>query len=798
MTVGLMHAATMPGVYLNQTGFQTIDNNVKIELLPSGNRYSIADVVLRYRPLGNMDFKQIHMSSNGFKYEAEIDIKELKSGSFEYEFALTDRNGETYLYSSNDAGDLPFRFNIMQEADDTIAESDKVQAVIISPLEDETVSEEDFIGVISILSMPPNFAIARTKIFIDGIDYTGDGNIGERVITFTPSTLPPGVHDILIQFYAQDGSLLNKMEWEFTLLRTSSDATTTRARLNGRFYVNNQFKKTGITDSLPDGSYRQNYMRGGADITGQLGFIDYGGRLFFSSEEADIYQPINIYTAFLKMNLGTSSYLRVSGIDNYPNYNRLVVKDKRIRGLEGNVKLGWLEFSAAMGETRRSIAGQVRPDTLVTDSLGNAAENAFGYTYKRNAFAGRFGLGSPNGLLLGLSFYKSKDDENTLELDDATPGAKITIGGTKPRENMVVGTDITLRLFKRKFEIYGLGAASLTNLDITGGSIPLDTLKKYQEGLDDSFDQIYDLATKVMTVNMGLVTDPGLSFETGVKMRFWNNFFQAKFETANQQYASYGLQYYRSDFDAIRISDGLTLLSNTLAVNAGYDIVTYNKSLETAIKNKQLNVSVGYNPGPHFPSISFNYLNVDRNNVNEGAAVPIEENFKTYSVSAGYLLSLLGVKNNLNFTLSQSQRDDPNSTVANSTANVLNVTVRSLFDFPLRTRFSFDKNLTDTGDDTNFYNSTFTSFTVGADYVLERFFLNWDFQIGGYGKFGNLNDESTLYGKADLVRNLFNGSVVLDMKGLGIINSGIDYYKYKDDVENSADFIWTTRYSINF
>ena len=186
-------------------------------------------------------------------------------------------------------------------------------------------------------------------------------------------------------------------------------------------------------------------------------------------------------------------------------------------------------------------------------------QNAYAYSFDREDIAGRFGVGSHDGLLVGFSIYKSKDDEQSFSVNGDTPGdGSISLGGTKPRENLVAGVDFSLKLLNRKIEIFGTGATSITNNDIQGGSVPFDTLSKYSETPPDK--EIYDLASQFMTVNTGLVTDPGVSFETGIKWRILGNFLQAKFEMANKQFNSFGLQYVRNDYDAIRFSDGLAIV----------------------------------------------------------------------------------------------------------------------------------------------------------------------------------------------------------------------------------------------
>jgi hypothetical protein len=793
--------ASMPGVYFEQNTYQLVNDNIRVELLPRGDSYQIAKVALRYRATGELDYETVTMVNGGFKWETEINSNELPASSFEYEFVITDRFGASYLYAATEAGDLPFRFQVNQGGSDNLEQAEEVEAVVISPLDGETISDADFFGVISILGIPANFSLVRTKILIDGIDYTNDANVGERVITFAPS-LPPGMHRVVVQFYGADGKPLNKLEWEFTLLRSRLAVERERSSgINGRFYVHNRY------ESLADGETVRDYLRGGVDFTGRALGLNYGGRFFLSSEESERYQPINIYNLFVQLNLGDYSFLRLSGIDNYPNYNKLMLKDTRIRGVAGTVKLGFLEVSGAYGNSRRAISGQAVIDTNAVGPGGVDVFNAFNYAFDREDYAARLGIGSRNSFLFGLNFYKAKDDFGSVEVEGVDGDSEFVLGGSKPRENLVVATDLSIKMFDRSVELYGIAAASLLNTDIRGGTVPFDSLLIYDEGISESDREFYDLATNFMTFNSGLVTNPGISWEAGLRWRFGNNFFQARFEDTNAEFESFGLPYVRKDYQALRISDGVTILDNSISLNAGFDRILYNKSLDDQITSNQLNLNVGYHPGPGLPGLNLNFSNIGRSNDIADTTRQIDETFRTYALSAVYNLRLLGAGHNLSATLSQTTREDANPyyAIANTLTNNLNLTVRSAFSFPLQTRLSYDLVIDETGSDATFYNQDFSAFTLGASYLFARLLLNWNLELGGYAKLGTISTDAADFGgttaDGSFNRNLYNAAVTLDMQNLGRLYSGFDYYMYKPNASYSNDFtdiIWQTRYSVNF
>jgi hypothetical protein len=527
------------------------------------------------------------------------------------------------------------------------------------------------------------------------------------------------------------------------------------------------------------------------DVNARLGFIDFGGNLFVSPEESAILQPINKYRAYARINWGTRSFFYVSGIDNFPYYNKYVLKDTRIRGVSGTLQLGYFEFSGAFGSSNKAVSALTRPsyvDSTLTET--------YGYAFQRNDMAARIGIGSKSGILLGLSAYKGKDDENSFTIEgDEQSGENYVVGGTKPMENVVLGADLTMKFDDRRIVIFGNAAASLLNKDIQGGSIPYDTLEVYNPDMIENISRdLYDRLTKVITINGGFISNPGISFDAGLKLNYFNNFFQARYENTNPEFRSFGIQYVRNDYDAVRLSDAFTIMDNQLMFNVGFDMLRFNKSTEDMIKTRQLNIIVSYNPNPSLPSISINYMDIGRSS--ESLENPVDEKYSSFNINAGYIIEAFGVKNHLQAIYTTSNREDPNNLSATSKYDFVSFWVKSYFDFPLQARIGFQKNLNDVGVDTLGYNSDNTAFLLGADYSIDV--LNWELKLGVFTQFGNFSQESIFTGNTSAVKNLYRGYASLDMGKLGLLYSGVDLNTYNDDNIDFSTMYWITRYSINF
>ena len=118
-------------------------------------------------------------------------------------------------------------------------------------------------------------------------------------------------------------------------------------------------------------------------------------------------------------------------------------------------------------------------------------------TYDRKLFAIRPSFGNREGGHVGFSYLKSSDDLNSIQ------------HGIRPKENLVVGSDLLMPFDNRRVELTAQVAMSATNDDITSGTFTdekIDSIYKDEsESQRDNIKKLRNALEKVITVNENLV-----------------------------------------------------------------------------------------------------------------------------------------------------------------------------------------------------------------------------------------------------------------------------------------------------
>jgi hypothetical protein len=776
--MGWLLAAPVPGVSFSQSNLQLANDNIKIDLLMTGEKARIVRADLRYRPVGELDFITVPMTNNGFKFSVELPRDLVKGNVMEYEFAVTERDGDAHLIASNSLGDIPYK---MYLDDEVLAETEKVNAVVISPLADDRLDAEDFVAVVSLLATPDSLDIGATRVFLDNTEVTDEALITPSLITYTPSVIEPGNRRMTVVFFRNDGERLNSVVWGFTVNeKRGGFAGETRTRdarwqTEGRFYVYNRLEDIATTDRS------ENRFRMGLDAKTTYDFAEFGTRLFFSSDESGDFQPINIYSLYAKLHWGRRSFFKVQGVDNYPSYSRYVLNNRRIRGLSTELQLGLMNISTVFGSSKREIEGSV-------ENVVDRGELRQGNTFQRDDFGARLAFGEKTGVLFGISAYKGKDKE----LDDGITSE------LKPQENLVTGIDFVANMFRRRVVVFANLAGSVHNKDISGGTVEYDELKEVFPDIGDNLSESqYNTISDIMTLTPGLVIKPGMAFDTGVRLRFFSHYFQAKFESVNESFESFGLQTFRNDFSGLRLTHSVPLFNYSLFLNLGYSAMTYNESRDDKIDRDELNLGFSLNLGPRFPTLNFVYSDQNRKNDTDTDTGAFDEQYQTLAFGTNYGFDLASTNQNLQFRYSSTNREDAASDndFGKSSSSVITAIVKSSFDFPLVTKVGVQNSLSEFGTSNK---SAFFSYILGADYTLVKLVRNWDLQVGAYAKIGNVATEDDL-GTIDIVKNLYSLNAGMDLQKFGKVYTGFDIYSLDDGEDTSnSDFYWTTRYSLNF
>jgi len=124
-----------------------------------------------------------------------------------------------------------------------------------------------------------------------------------------------------------------------------------------------------------------------------------------------------------------------------------------IRGGGVDIAPTWMRLMFFYGQTQRAV-NDPRAQT---------------YAYKRMLMAGKLGIGVTNETYIDINVMKAVDDSTSLRLPvDSTK--------VRPQENVVVGINGQIALFRHKFRLRGEGAVSVHTMDMYAPTVESDDI----------------------------------------------------------------------------------------------------------------------------------------------------------------------------------------------------------------------------------------------------------------------------------------------------------------------------------
>jgi hypothetical protein len=688
----------------------------------------ISQVLLAYRQTGTSEYRKMEMQITGNTASATIPASDVIPLQMEYYFILLiEGRPDEETFPVENPEDRPFRVQIAarQIKDDEI--------IFLSPEEGAIVSAEEMLVSISLLRASSSVNRGATKIYIGNRDVTTFAVVTDELITLVPENVTPPLADgpqtLRVELYDKEGKLYHSRRISYKQLSSAEAAgTTTQLAYNGSATLearNENIQKTSTS-----------YNRANITAWSQYGILRLNGRVYVTNEEKTDRQPQNRF--FIE---GQTPWLRVGYGDAYPTFPNLIMTGKRIRGLTGNLTLGFFNFDFAQGEITRNIGG----DTLRTfplDSLTSVqndtsrfprtgtfaafrgdtiwAEYRYG-TFRRDLLAVRPSFGSGKNFQWGFTLLKSKDDIASLTRDGV-------VYGGKPEENVLAGTDLVIAFDNRKFELTAQGAASLYNSNISSGNLrdsqidSLYTSDKDSTKKREDLKKLRDLVSKFITVNQSLVPlsveriTSVMAYETALALNYFNNYLKASYIFRGSGYNSFGQSFLRKDVKGINIFDRLRLLESQLFLSGGFerleDNVDKSKNATTTFTN--INATVSYFPRINLPNVTVGYgLNKSTNGLIgvdttlHGTTVAdssdqrrriglfraaIEEQTNRIFVQVGYPFTAV-LRHNASISFSTANRDD--KTLRNADTESMNIspTVTTTWRIPLETTVGLSLNL---------------------------------------------------------------------------------------------------------
>ncbi len=740
----------------------------------------VTEIAVQYRFAGESRFRLQRLRNEGFTYYANLNVGQSGSELVEYYFVIQylDARHEEYPGGAPVSNLFRTALQRMRNYGDDI--------VIISPEPDEQIFSNDIVITASFARFASLVDVEKTKLYLDTWDVSRYLLKYEDFVSFAPRRVPTGRHKIRLELYDENSTLVASREWFFTALQSQSEETVEGAfKISGRLFA--ELRR----EDLQDGAFVNDYNQSALQLRGNYNNLAFGGRVYLNNQESDVTQPVNRFSGFARYSFWNNRYLNVTAGDAYPKFNPEILQNIFVRGFSGSLYLKFINLDIASGKTLRAIEGSAEsvagnPDTVVVQRYG---------TYRRNIFAVRPSFGAGENFQLGLTYLKGVDDTSSI------------LYGHNPEENVAAGMDMFVGLDQQRIVFEGNVNASSYNSNITGGSIPFDSLQKVMEGdLSSSDEKYYNMAKKFITVNQYLILQPGVSYQARLRLRYYRNNFSILYESVDEDYHSLGQPYLLRDNRGYQLVDNISVLRNQVFLTLGFrhyhNNLQNNKTSTTTNRNIYANLS--YFPLGNFPEITIGYNNYSRNNDISADSIasvlyrPEDNQSNSINFSTGYRFNFLNLKQRVGFNLTNYRRTDIYK-YAESSSDYMSINLRTQYNIPLQTQLEFVLQQTETGAGTS-RESKLDLATVGAgaQYTFQNLLTTDQLQIRFNARFGTLSSVYKLSDQSyDYTRNYYTFRINYSVPRFGTLGLMADILTYQGD-RSSSDSIISARYDYNF
>lgn len=677
----------------------------------------VSKAIFYYRTFNSSEFKAVEMAIFGISAYAKIPKNDAIPPNIEYYFTahLKDGSHETFPLDYN-ISQAPLRLSI-----NPISEKDK-EVIVLSPEPGETVKEEDFFISISLLNASDKVDKSAVKLFVDNIDVTSMALFAGDLILFNPANfnmrLKSGAGALKIELYDIEGSLYHTYSVSYEVIRENyARIEKTDLKYNARMRAETRDESVK--------NYSTWYNNFSLDAYSEYKSWSLNGAVYITNEEKPRLQPNNRYSIKLE-----GDWLELAYGDVFPSFPSLILSGKRVRGFYGNLELGAINIKAAFGEINRAAEGSIlyefpRTDTVAADIIflndSTQARVTYG-TFKRSLIAVRPSFGAGENFQWGFTYLHSKDEVGSVRF------------GSRPKENLVLGSDMLIGFDNHRFLFTAQGAFSLQNNDITTGTMSDDLIDSVFSqgsmlGVDSkTIKDIKKLLGSLITVNQYITPLnphklPTAALEVGVGLNYFDNYLKGSYVYRGVDYQSFGQSTIRTDVAGFNFIDRYRFLNRQAMLSIGYETLKDNlqRTKLSTTNYDNFNISATYLPVIQIPSITIGYTknsaknDIDINDSTFGYFAINDETdryFIQMSQNVFYLFS-----NQLSFGASYMERSD--FSLLNYNAYNANIFfgVNSNIDPTLSANFTLNYNATKLSQ------FDFTYFTLGfgaRKYLMEN------------------------------------------------------------------------------
>lgn len=659
--------------------------SVAVDLIAVDN---IAGLNLVFKSFGENEYRKVEMVIAGNTASGTIPSEFVIPPYLDYYLLIDLKEGSPQTYPVGvEQGITPFQIIVS-------ALSGKDQEILIlSPNDGEMVSQDEILISISFFKAPDQVDINKTKIFLNNEDVSSQALIAGDLIVLSGdgiSTLSSGSKLLKVEVFDKEGNLYHTIRSSFQIVTMEVAAA-----------VSSRWKSSGNIRGESRTEYYNSistwYNNISADVSASYEKIKMNGYAYITTEEKNNIQPYNRYSAALQ----ASDWFELRVGDSYPRFQNLIMDGKRIRGISGFLNLGFFNVAAAFGQTVRKVEGillekfsanqaPLSSDVIPINQIkyGSPFGRVNLGTYNRDLFVVRPSFGSGENFQWGFTYLHSKDDPKSIEF------------GTRPQENVVVGSDFKLAFDDQNFMITYQGAISIFNKNISSGTLTdaqIDSIFG-QNGIYDidpaDVKKYRDYLKDFITVNQFLgPLNPeefsSVAGEAALNLNYFNNSLKASYIYRGNDYLSFGQSFIRTDVKGINIIDRIRMFDNKLFLSVGYESLVDNLQRTKPAKTtyNTMSASISIFPRTDFPNITIG-LNISENNNGLNISDPVNKNNVVDDLTNRILFQLsydllLGVKHSTSLSFTTQNREDNSLSNTDAKYNAAGLTINSFWNSKL-------------------------------------------------------------------------------------------------------------------
>lgn len=734
--------------------YENKDLTINLDLIETTN---IIQSYLFYRSFGKQTFSAVEMNNMGNRIVGTIPETYVTFPYIEYYIKLISSDGkEVLLPDGAPTQSNLYRINVKRE------ETSDEEIIILSPDVNEPITIEEFFLAISFLRVSDKVKRELTKIFINEHDVSS-----YLLITTDIGIIPqgkvknifPGKNLLKVILYNNEGKPIKFLDYVFRIVTPKELEKISAGRV---FKYNGIAQVESSNENLKSGKYNLNRLS--MNFNSSYGIINTQLTLFLTNEEKPNIQPQNRYSFNLD-----AKWFKLSLGDHYPIYPSLIMGGKRLRGITATLETGPFNLQASFGEITRKIEGTLlevlsreeatpSPDIIPVDSakFGQPFARAEIGTFQRKLFVVRPYFGSGKNFQLGISYLHSMDNVNSIDF------------GARPKENVVIGSDLTIGIDNQRVLFRAQGAFSIINNDISLGNFSdkiIDSLfgeGKPLGGDPKTIKLVREIGKNFITVNQFIVPLNPLEFPTAAldaefSLNYFGNYLKAGYVYRGNDYTSFGQNYIRTDIAGLRIMDRLSLVDNRVFISVSYENLSDNlqetKIATTQFKNFESSLSLYLRK--NFPNMTLGYANfLVKNDIDPNTQDSVRfynqlnNSTNQFSFSTSYDLKYL-VLHRLFFNIVTSRKRDYTFKNLSTKFISINFSIQNFWRKNWHTLLGIVHN----NSSISTSNFQYTSITVANRFLFLKDKLRVSFSLTP--SFGNLKRHSLELGSQYFIQNNF-------------------------------------------